>query len=187
MNIHKTDIADVLLVEPKIISDARGFFYEGYNRLEWTYKTAFELNFVQENYSHSKRGTIRGLHYQIEHPQGKLITVFNGAIWDVAVDLRKGSTTFGKYVGIELTSTSKQQLWIPEGFAHGFMVLSEFADVMYKVTDYWYAQHERIITWNDQDLAINWPTWNLFRKPIVSDKDKCGLSFKEAVQEMEGT
>ncbi len=176
MNIIKTEISDVLIIEPKIFGDDRGFFYESYN------KKALEAagitgEFVQDNHSCSTKGVLRGLHYQTKQPQGKLVRVIAGEVFDVAVDIRRVSPTFGKTVGMTLTAENKRMAWIPPGFAHGFLVLSETAEFIYKVTDYWTPEHERSILWNDPDLAIDWP---LEGEPQLSKKDMEGIAFKNA-------
>ena len=178
MNIVKTAIPDVLILEPHVFGDERGFFYESFNQKVWQEITGLRTIFVQDNHSRSGRNVLRGLHYQIQQPQGKLVRVVAGEVFDVAVDIRIGSPTSGRWVSAELSAENKRLLWIPEGFAHGFLVLSEFAEVLYKTTDYWAPQYERTIIWNDPDLAIVWPLHN---QPILSDKDSKGLTFKEAV------
>jgi len=178
MNIVKTAISDVFILEPRVFGDERGFFYESFNQKVWQEVTRLQTIFVQDNHSRSGRNVLRGLHYQIQQPQGKLVRVVSGEVFDVAVDIRVGSPTFGRWAGVELSAENKRMLWIPEGFAHGFLVLSEFAEFLYKTTDYWAPQYERTILWNDPDLAIAWPLQN---QPILSDKDSKGLTFKEAV------
>ena len=177
MNIIPTKISDVLIIEPRVFEDKRGFFYESFNEKAFEEKTGVDAHFVQDNHSRSSSHVLRGLHYQIQQPQGKLVRVVAGAIFDVVVDLRKSSPTFGQWVGSLLSAENKQQMWVPVGFAHGFCVLSEFAEVLYKTTDYYAPQHERCIIWNDPDLAIAWP---LEETPIVSAKDQAGTPFKEA-------
>ncbi|MBF2005341.1 MULTISPECIES: dTDP-4-dehydrorhamnose 3,5-epimerase [Chlorogloeopsis] len=177
MNVIPTKIPDVLILESKIFQDERGFFFESYNRQNFTDITGHIVNFVQDNHSRSKQNVLRGLHYQIEQAQGKLVRVITGSIFDVAVDIRKSSPTFGQWVGCELSAQNKHQLWIPPGFAHGFVVLSEVAEVLYKTTDYYAPQHERCILWNDPYLAID---WHLTAEPILSAKDKAGKPFQEA-------
>ncbi len=177
MNIVKTALPDVFVIEPQVFGDARGFFFESFNQKVWREKTGLETTFVQDNQSHSEKSVLRGLHYQIRQPQGKLVRVIEGKIFDVAVDLRRTSSFFGKWVGMELSCENRRQMWIPEGFAHGFAVLSDAADVLYKTTDYWAPQFERTILWNDPDLAIAWP---LPDQPILSEKDGRGTPFKEA-------
>lgn len=177
MNMIKTDIPDVLIVEPQVFGDVRGFFYESFNQRLWQEKTGLQTTFVQDNHSCSVKNVLRGLHYQIQQPQGKLVRVIRGAVFDVAVDIRRLSPSFGRWAGVELSADNKRMLWIPEGFAHGFLVLSDFAEFLYKTTDYWAPQHERTIIWNDPDLAIAWP---LQDQPILSVKDAQGKTFKEA-------
>ncbi len=177
MNIIKTDIPDILIIEPKVFGDARGFFYESFNQKVWQEKTGLKTTFVQDNHSRSEKNVLRGLHYQIQQPQGKLVRVVRGAVFDVAVDLRQSSPTFGRWVGVELSEDNHRQLWIPEGFAHGFLVLSDAAEFLYKTTDYWAPQYEITIIWNDPDLAIDWP---LQDTPTLSAKDAKGVLFKEA-------
>ncbi|MBD2494567.1 dTDP-4-dehydrorhamnose 3,5-epimerase [Nostoc sp. FACHB-280] len=172
-----TNIPDVLLIEPQVFADARGFFLESYNQQKFTDKLGHPVNFVQDNHSFSKKNVLRGLHYQIIQPQGKLVRAVVGSIFDVAVDVRKSSPTFGQWVGYELSAENKRQLWIPPGFAHGFLVLSEVAEVLYKTTDYYAPQGDRTILWNDPDLAIDWP---IQEPPILSAKDSNGLAFKNA-------
>ena len=177
MKIARTDIADVMVFEPRLHPDERGFFLESYNRRTFKQSTGLDIKFVQDNTSFSVRNVLRGLHYQIRQPQGKLIQVMAGEIFDVAVDLRRSSPTFGKWVGVTLSGGTHRMLWIPEGFAHGYLVLSEHAIVMYKTTDYYAPEHERTILWNDRELGIRWP---LESAPIVSDKDRRAPSFRAA-------
>ncbi len=177
MNIIPTEISDVLIIEPRVFEDQRGFFFESYNKKAFQEKTGLDVQFVQDNHSRSAQNVLRGLHYQIQQPQGKLVRVVAGEIFDVVVDLRKSSPTFGQWVGSLLSAKNKQQLWVPVGFAHGFCVVSDFAEVQYKTTDYYAPQHERCVIWNDPDLAIAWP---LEETPIVSAKDQAGTPFKEA-------
>ena len=179
MNIIKTDIADVLVIEPRVFGDARGFFYESFNQKIWQEKTGVQTTFVQDNHSRSEKNVLRGLHYQIQQPQGKLVRVIRGAVFDVAVDIRQSSPTFGRWVGFELSEDNHRQMWIPQGFAHGFLVLSDVAEFLYKTTDYWAPQHERAILWNDPDLAIKWPLQN---PPILSAKDANGMRFEEVIK-----
>ena len=171
MKVTQTSIADVLIVEPKVFGDDRGFFFESFNQKEWLEKTGIERNFVQDNHSRSVKGVLRGLHYQIKQPQGKLVRVVAGEVYDVAVDIRKSSATFGQWVGVHLSEQNKKQLWIPEGFAHGFLVLSETAEFLYKTTDYYAPEYERCIRWDDPELGIVWP---LEGEPVMSAKDKVG-------------
>jgi dTDP-4-dehydrorhamnose 3,5-epimerase len=176
MNVIQTVIPDVLIVEPKVFTDARGFFYESFNKKSMQ-AAGIVADFVQDNHSRSTRNVLRGLHYQITHPQGKLVRAIAGEIFDVAVDIRRGSPTFGKWASMNLSAENKRMAWIPPGFAHGFLVLSEFAEVLYKTTDYWVPQFERTIVWNDRDLAIAWPTGEELQ---LSTKDKAGAAFHEA-------
>ncbi|PKN65655.1 MAG: dTDP-4-dehydrorhamnose 3,5-epimerase [Chloroflexi bacterium HGW-Chloroflexi-5] len=178
MNIVRTEIPDVLILEPRVFGDARGFFYESFNQKVWQEMTGLQTTFVQDNHSRSGCNVLRGLHYQIQQPQGKLVRVVQGAVFDVAVDIRSSSPTFGRWVGAELSAENKRMIWIPEGFAHGFLVLSEFAEFLYKTTDYWAPQYEQTIIWNDPDLAIAWP---LQTEPILSAKDSQGVRFREIV------
>jgi dTDP-4-dehydrorhamnose 3,5-epimerase len=171
MKVTPTTIPDVLAVEPQVFGDARGFFYESFNQKVFNQATGLNLNFVQDNHSRSTKGVLRGLHYQIEQPQGKLVRVVRGSVFDVAVDLRKSSATFGRWVGIELSEVNRKQLWVPAGFAHGFVVLSESADFLYKATDYYAPAHERCLAWNDPDLGIEWPAG---LTPQLSNKDQDG-------------
>lgn len=166
--ITKTELPEVLILEPKVFGDDRGFFFESFNQRDFKNATGLEVNFVQDNHSKSSQGVLRGLHYQIQHPQGKLVRVTRGTVFDVAVDLRKSSPNFGKWVGVELTADNKRQLWVPPGFAHGFVVTSETAEFLYKTTDYWHPEHERSLLWNDCTVGINWP---IEREPILAAKD----------------
>ena len=177
MNIVPTDIPDVLIISPRVFGDDRGFFYESYNSRAFSEKTGVAANFVQDNHSRSDQNVLRGLHYQIQQPQGKLVRAIAGAVFDVAVDLRKRSPTFGQWVGCLLSAENKRLLWIPEGFAHGFLVVSQAAEVLYKTTDYYAPQYERCLLWNDPDLAIDWP---LTATPVLSAKDRAGQPFKTA-------
>lgn len=177
MNVIPTAIPDVLIIEPRVFGDERGFFLESYNRAAFAEKAGLDVDFVQDNHSRSSHGVLRGLHYQIQQPQGKLVRVVSGSVFDVAVDLRRSSPTFGKWVGAELTAENKRQFWVPPGFAHGFMVLSETADFLYKTTDYYAPQHERCIAWDDPTLAIDWPSGIT---PILSEKDKVGKRLADA-------
>jgi dTDP-4-dehydrorhamnose 3,5-epimerase len=176
MNVIPTAIPGVLIVEPKVFTDARGFFYESFNR-KTMQAAGITGDFVQDNHSRSARHVLRGLHYQIRQPQGKLVRAVAGEIFDVAVDIRRNSPTFGKWVGMKLSAENRHMAWIPPGLAHGFLVLSEFAEVLYKTTDYWAPQFERTIVWNDHDLAIAWPAGE---EPQLSAKDKAGVAFREA-------
>ena len=177
MRVTPTAIPDVLIIEPKVYGDARGFFYESFNQKEFRKVTGLDVQFVQDNHSHSDKGVLRGLHYQIQQPQGKLVRVVKGAVFDVAVDLRKTSSTFRGWVGVELSEENARQLWIPEGFAHGFLVLSESANFLYKTTDYYDTEYERSIIWNDADIAIDWP---LDIDPLISERDAQAIGFKDA-------
>jgi len=177
MNVIKTDIPDVLILEPKVFGDERGFFFESFNQMRFEAATGLQKVFVQDNHSRSRRGVLRGLHYQIKQPQGKLVRVTLGEVYDVAVDIRESSVTFGKWVGVHLSVDNRRQMWVPEGFAHGFLVLSEYAEFLYKTTDYYAPEYERTIIWNDAQLAITWP-WE--GEPILAAKDATGVSFKEA-------
>jgi len=177
VKVAPTAIPEVLLLEPKVFGDERGFFLEPYNRRTFREATGLEPDFVQDNHSRSRRGVLRGLHYQIRQPQGKLIRTLSGRIFDVAVDLRRSSPGFGKWVGMELDAESMRMLWIPPGFAHGFLVLSDAADILYKATDYYAPQHERTLRWDDPRLAIAWP---LRGEPTLSDKDRRGASLADA-------
>jgi dTDP-4-dehydrorhamnose 3,5-epimerase len=177
VNVIPTEIPGLLLIEPKVFGDARGFFYESFNQHAFNKATGLDVTFVQDNHSRSSKGVLRGLHYQIQQPQGKLVRVVSGAVFDVAVDLRKSSHTFGKWVGMELSEENKRQFWVPAGFAHGFCVLSETADFLYKTTDYYAPAHERCIAWDDAAIGIVWPD---SISPVLSDKDKRGLPFGDA-------
>lgn len=177
MKIIKTKIPDVLIIEPKVFGDDRGFFYESFNQQAFLQATGLDVNFVQDNHSKSAQGVLRGLHYQIQQPQGKLVRVVAGEVFDVAVDIRKGSDTFGQWVGERLSAENKRQLWVPAGFAHGFLVLSETAEFLYKTTDYYAPEYERCILWNDSELNIAWP---YEMPPILSAKDCAGVSFSAA-------
>jgi len=171
------EIPAVIQLEPKIFGDARGYFYESFNQRVFKELTGFSPNFVQDNTSRSASGVLRGLHYQIKQAQGKLVRVLSGEIYDVAVDIRKRSPTFGQWVGTTLSSENKKQLWIPEGFAHGFVVLSDYAEVFYKTTNYWSPDHERCIAWNDPTLNITWP---ISFAPVLSAKDQKGAALAAA-------
>jgi dTDP-4-dehydrorhamnose 3,5-epimerase len=175
MKIQPTELQGVVVIEPEVYSDARGYFLETFNAKAFA-EAGISEQFVQDNQSHSNRGVLRGLHYQQEQAQGKLIHVLLGEIFDVVVDLRPESSTYGKWSGFNLSAREQKTIWIPKGFAHGFYTLSEAADVSYKVTEFYAPQHERVILWNDPDLAIRWP---LQGKPILSEKDKAGHSFRE--------
>ena len=176
MNVIQTSLPGVLILEPKVFGDDRGFFFENYNKKTLT-KIGITAEFVQDNHSRSVRNVLRGLHYQIKQPQGKLVRVITGEVFDVSVDIRSSSPNFGKWVGINLSAENKRMAWIPPGFAHGFLVLSEVAEFLYKTTDYWAQEYERCILWNDPYLAIEWP---LQGEPILSAKDKIGQTVKSA-------
>jgi len=177
MRIIHAGIPDLLIIEPKVFGDDRGFFFESYNRRRFAELTGRDVDFVQDNHSRSAKNVLRGLHYQIQRPQGKLVRVVQGAVLDVAVDIRKNSPAFGRHVVQELSAENKLMMWIPEGFAHGFVVLSESADFLYKTTDYWFPEHERCIRWDDPALAID---WKLQAAPVVSAKDAQGKNFSAA-------
>ena len=179
MNVIETVIPDVKLIEPKVFGDDRGFFYESYNEQAFNEAVGREVRFVQDNHSLSIKGILRGLHYQIQQPQGKLVRVTAGEVFDVAVDLRKRSPTYGRWVGVQLSAENKRQLWIPEGFAHGFLVTSDQAEFLYKTTEFYAPEHERCIAWNDPSLAIEWPDL-LGEEPVVSAKDAEGARFANA-------
>lgn len=178
MKITPCAIADVLLIEPKVFGDDRGFFFESFNQRAFREASGLTVDFVQDNHSKSARNVLRGLHYQIRQPQGKLVRVVAGEVFDVAVDIRRNSPTFGRWVGEILSADNKRQLWVPPGLAHGFVVLSENAEFLYKTTDYWAPEHERCIAWNDPTLAIEWPVLN--GEPLLSGKDANGQSFLQA-------
>lgn len=178
MEAIETAIPGVLIIEPKVFGDPRGSFFESYNQREFQHLTGCTDNFVQDNHSFSLRNILRGLHYQIRQPQGKLVRVVTGEVFDVAVDMRKSSPTFGQWSGTVLSAESKRMLWIPQGFAHGFLVLSEHAEFLYKTTAYWASEHERTIQWDDPDLAIDWPLHG--SAPVLSVKDQAGRPFRQA-------
>ena len=178
MKVTRLAIPDVVLIEPKVFGDARGFFFESFNQKAFNEATGTNHQFVQDNHSRSSKGVLRGLHYQIQQPQGKLVRVVQGAVFDVAVDIRKSSPTFGQWVAEELSEDNHRQLWVPPGFAHGFMVLSETAEFLYKTTDYYAPVYERCIVWDDPDLAIDWP--NIGMAPLLSAKDFAGRKLSNA-------
>ena len=178
MQATRLAIPDVVLIEPKVFGDARGFFFESFNQRAFNEVTGTNHHVVQDNHSRSTKGVLRGLHYQIQQPQGKLVRVVQGAVFDVAVDIRKSSATFGQWVGVELSAENHRQLWVPPGFAHGFVVLSDTADFLYKTTDYYAPQYERCIAWNDPTLAIAWP--DLGMRPTLSAKDGAGKLLQQA-------
>jgi dTDP-4-dehydrorhamnose 3,5-epimerase len=171
--VSKTNLPEVLVLQPKVFGDARGFFFESFNARDFAEATGLNLQFVQDNHSRSSRGVLRGLHYQIKHSQGKLVRVVAGEVFDVAVDMRKDSPQFGQWTGCHLTAENAKQLWVPPGFAHGFFVMSESADFLYKTTDYWFPEHERCLLWNDPELAIEWPLGDI--SPLLAAKDAAGL------------
>ena len=175
MKVIPTEIPDVLIIEPQVYGDDRGFFLESFNQKDFREKTGVNTTFVQDNHSMSLKNVLRGLHYQIPNPQGKLVRVVSGSVFDVAVDARKSSTTFGQWVGCVLSAENKRIFWVPEGFAHGFLVLSDRAEFLYKTTNYYYPQYEKTILWNDADLGIDWP---LETPPILSPKDQAGQPIK---------
>ncbi|MDB5764010.1 MAG: rmlC [Herminiimonas sp.] len=178
MKVHNTPLAGLFIIEPAVFGDDRGFFYESFNERRFADLTGIRgLGFVQDNHSRSERNVLRGLHYQIKQPQGKLVRVIAGEVFDVAVDIRKGSATFGQWFGVKLSAENRRQLWIPEGFAHGFVVTSDFAEFLYKTTDYWAPQYERSILWNDPAIGIEWP---LDALPVLSDKDRNGKLLADA-------
>ncbi|MGZ5051267.1 MAG: dTDP-4-dehydrorhamnose 3,5-epimerase [Methylobacter sp.] len=177
MNSTCLAIPDVILFEPKVFGDDRGFFFESFNQAQFNAAVGREVTFVQDNHSRSVKNVLRGLHYQIQQPQGKLVRVVQGEVFDVAVDVRKSSPTFGQWVGEILSAENKRQLWVPEGFAHGFVVLSDHAEFLYKTTDYYAPAHERSIAWNDPTIAIDWP---ISGTPSLSAKDSAGSSFIDA-------
>ncbi|MFC5694269.1 dTDP-4-dehydrorhamnose 3,5-epimerase [Pseudomonas sp. GCM10022186] len=177
MKVIATELPDVLILEPRVFGDERGFFYESYNSRVFEELTGLKPDFVQDNHSSSQRGVLRGLHYQVQQAQGKLVRVVQGEVFDVAVDIRRSSPTFGRWVGARLSAENKLQMWVPEGFAHGFLVLSETAEFLYMTTNYYAPRHERCIRWDDPDLAIDWP---LAGAPILSAKDQAGVALKDA-------
>ena len=175
--VTPTAIPEVLILEPKVFGDDRGFFFESFNQLDFNLVTGLDVQFVQDNHSKSSKGVLRGLHYQIQHPQGKLVRVAQGAVFDVAVDLRRSSPNFGKWVGVELSAENKKQMWVPPGFAHGFVVTSDSAEFLYKTTDYWYPEHERSLLWSDPVVAIQWP---LDGGPQLAAKDAEAKTLQDA-------
>lgn len=177
IQVTATALPEVKLIEPKVFGDARGFFYESFNAHEFAAHVENGVEFVQDNHSRSSKGVLRGLHYQIEHAQGKLVRVVEGEVFDVVVDVRKSSPRFGKWVGVRLSVDNHRQLWVPPGFAHGFLVLSESAQFLYKTTDYWFPEHERCIVWNDAQIGIDWP---IEREPLLAAKDAAGARLSEA-------
>ncbi|MBU1444031.1 MAG: dTDP-4-dehydrorhamnose 3,5-epimerase [Gammaproteobacteria bacterium] len=180
MKITPTKIPDLLIIEPKVFGDARGFFFESFNERAFHEHTGTQVRFKQDNHSRSAKGVLRGLHYQVRQPQGKLVRVVRGAIFDVAVDIRRSSPTFGSWIGVELSEDNHRQLWVPEGLAHGFLVVSDSADVLYKTTDYYAPQYERSIAWNDPAIGIVWPTEG---EPLLSAKDRDAPTMIESLAE----
>lgn len=180
MNVIDTAIAGVKIIEPAVFHDERGFFYESYNQDKFCAITGAWPDFVQDNHSKSARGVVRGLHYQIEHPQGKLVRVTSGEVFDVAVDIRRSSPTFGKHISVVLSAENKRMLWVPEGFAHGFMALTDDVEFLYKTTDVWFKQHERTLLWNDRALNIAWPLDRVNHQPRVNAKDAEGATLEDA-------
>lgn len=178
MKATPTSIPDVLVIEPRVFGDARGFFFESFNQKAFDEAVGQHIDFVQDNHSRSVKGVLRGLHYQVQQPQAKLVRVVSGAVFDVAVDIRRSSPTFGRWVGVELSESNHKQLWVPAGFAHGFLVLSETADFLYKTTDYYAPAHERCIRWDDASIGIEWPDTGGI--PALSAKDAAGTSFDAA-------
>ncbi|MXN77565.1 dTDP-4-dehydrorhamnose 3,5-epimerase [Burkholderia sp. 4701] len=177
IEVTATSLPDVKVIEPKVFGDARGYFFESFNARDFASQVQAGVEFVQDNQSRSARGVLRGLHYQLRHPQGKLVRVLEGEIFDVAVDLRKRSPTFGQWTGVRLSAENTRQLWVPAGFAHGFVVLSESAQVFYKTTDFWHPEHERSIVWNDPDIGIEWP---IDFEPVLAAKDAAGQRLADA-------
>jgi len=175
--VTQTALPDVLILEPKVFGDERGFFFESFNRRDFEKACGLQVDFVQDNHSKSSKGVLRGLHYQIQHPQGKLVRVTQGQVFDVAVDLRRSSPHFGKWVGVELSADNKRQLWVPPGFAHGFLVMSESAEFLYKTTDYWFPEHERSLLWKDPTVGIVWPIQDT---PKLASKDADGKTLDQA-------
>ena len=181
MKAERSSITDVLVLEPRVFGDARGFFYESYNRKTFARAIGSDIEFVQDNHSRSSKNVLRGLHYQLRQPQGKLVRVIAGEIWDVAVDLRRASPSFGRWTGLRLDAVAKRMLWIPAGFAHGFLVLSETAEVQYKATDYYAPEHERTLLWNDPALGIDWPALDTpTGNPVMAEKDRKGVPIASA-------
>ncbi len=176
-NVIPTNLPEVKILEPKIFGDVRGFFFESFNARDFEKDIGISVEFVQDNHSKSAKGVLRGLHYQIQHPQGKLVRVVSGEVFDVAVDMRSSSPSFGQWTGLHLSSENHRQLWIPPGFAHGFMVVSDYAEFLYKTTDYWHPEHERSLSWNDPTLNITWPNQI---KPLLSAKDQVAPNLDQA-------
>ena len=181
MHVIPTALAGVLVLEPRVFGDDRGFFMESYNRRSFAQATGLDIDFVQDNHSRSRKGVLRGLHYQLRQPQGKLVRVTHGAVFDVAVDIRRGSPTFGRWVGVELSADNHRQLWVPPGLAHGFVVLSDSADFLYKTTDFYAPEHERSIAWDDPAIGIDWPlAAHGITAPLLSAKDRAGQPLSRA-------
>ena len=178
--VTPTHLPEVLILQPRVFGDARGFFYESFNARDFAKVTGLDVEFVQDNHSKSSQGVLRGLHYQIQHAQGKLVRVTQGEVFDVAVDLRKNSPRFGQWAGCKLSEENASQLWVPPGFAHGFMVLSESAEFLYKTTDYWYPEFERSLLWNDPALGIDWPLPSGFQEPLLAAKDAAASPLSKA-------
>ena len=179
MKVVPTSIPDVLIIEPNVFGDSRGFFFESFNQKNFSRETGLDVKFVQDNHSRSAKGVLRGLHYQVRQPQGKLVRVVRGAVFDVSVDIRKSSPTFGRWIGMELSEDNYRQLWVPPGFAHGFYVLSESADFLYKTTDYYIPEFERSLLWNDLDIGISWPI-EAGAQPAISAKDSSAARLADA-------
>jgi dTDP-4-dehydrorhamnose 3,5-epimerase len=179
--VTPTAIADVLILTPKVFGDSRGFFFESFNQQDFNAATGTQHSFVQDNHSRSAQGVLRGLHFQVQRPQGKLVRVVQGAVFDVVVDIRPGSPTLGQWVGVELSADNQQQVWVPPGLAHGFLTLTEHAEFLYKTTDYYAPEHERCIAWNDPQLAIQWP---LNGAPALSGKDQQGISLAQWLDQL---
>lgn len=177
MKVIDTSLPDVKIIEPKVFEDARGFFFESFNSRVFEQQIAAGVQFTQDNHSRSSKGVLRGMHYQIQHPQGKLVHVLSGEVFDVAVDMRRSSPTFGKWAGALLSAENKRHMWIPPGFAHGFVVLSDTAEFFYKTADFWYPEHERCLLWNDPDVAIDWP---IDFEPILAKKDAAAQRLRDA-------
>ena len=178
--VTPTALEGVLVLEPKVFGDARGFFFESFNQRDFQQATGVRADFVQDNHSKSSQGVLRGLHYQVQHAQGKLVRVTQGAVFDVAVDIRPGSATFGQWFGLELSAENKKQLWIAPGLAHGFLVTTEHAEFLYKTTDYYHPEHERSILWSDKTLKIDWPLHHIQGQPLLAAKDAQAPSFEHA-------
>ena len=178
--VTPTHLPEVLILQPKVFGDARGFFFESYNARDFELATGLKVEFVQVNHRLSSQGVLRGLHYQIHHPQGKLVRVVQGEVFDIAVDMRKNSSTFGQWAGCHLSAEKATQLWVPPGFAHGFLVLSKTAEFLYKTTDYWYPEYERSLLWSDPALAISWPLPEGFSAPVLAAKDAAALPLSQA-------